>query len=178
MADPVTIGLAVAGTALSAYGSYAQGSAANAAAKSQALQYEAQAGAERAASQRAAIEERRKARIMSGNAVAAAAASGGGVSDPTVGKIIGDIAGEGQYRAMMRMYEGNQQSNNLLAQAQATREEGKAAKRAGTIQAISTLVSGASSMYSKYWPKAETATSPMGSTYKVTDMNRGVKWRY
>jgi hypothetical protein len=70
------------------------------------------AGQERAASQRNAAEERRQSNIALSNATAAAAASGGGATDPSVITTKLNLAREGEYRSLMRLYEGEQTARN------------------------------------------------------------------
>lgn len=137
-------------TAVTAYSAIRQGTAANAVARSEAAQMEDQANAERAASQRAYLEEKRQARYVSSRAQAVAAASGAGVSDPTVANIISGIEGEGEYRALSRLYQGDVTAQGLQYGAQVRRKEGRAAKTAGYLSAASTVLSGASSLYGKY----------------------------
>lgn len=182
MADPLTIGMMVASTALTAVGQHQAGVAQQKAANYQAAQADQAAMQSRAASQRGAAEELRKSRIIQGNALAAAGASGGGLNDPDVVKIVGDIAGEGKYRAMSSIFEGENQGNNYENQAAGLRMEGKSARRAGTISALGTMASGASSLYSKYWPSGGSqAAGGIGSSpMKLrTNLSNGsyVQWR-
>lgn len=141
--------LLIASTVMSTVGTIAQGNAANKQAKFQAAQLEQRAGQERASSQRRAIEERRRAGIINSNALASAAASGGG-TDGSVAKIMGDIAGEGEYRALTRLWEGEESAKGLETQAAAARMQGKSAKKQAMFKAAGTLASGAGSWYDKY----------------------------
>lgn len=138
----------IAGGGLSALGTLAAGNSAEKAANFEASQLQRNAGLARAASQRAAIEERRKADLVSSRALAVAAASGGGTGG-NVENILGDIAAEGEYRTLTSLFEGEQQAQGLETAA-GRRWEGKAAKRASRVQAVSTLLGSAGSMYGKY----------------------------
>lgn len=164
MGDPVTIGLAVAGTALSAYGAYQQGQAADAAGKAaqvsadyQAKQMAVNAGQERAAAQRKAFEERRRGTLAQSKAQAVAAASGGGSLDPSIVDIMGDLEGEAQYNSNVALYEGEERARDLETGASIKRYEGAQAraagkyeKRASTIKAAGSLLSGGSTLLDKY----------------------------
>jgi hypothetical protein len=150
MAQAIPLALTVAGTALGA-GSTIIG--ANAEAKDlrqQAAQLEAQAGLERATSQRTAMEEKRQARLASSRAQALAAASGGGVDDPTVVNIMAGIEGEGEYRALSALYEGDQSALGMEAEAAARRKGAKATKRAGLVKAAGTILSSGASLFDRY----------------------------
>jgi hypothetical protein len=101
------------------------------------------------ASQTAWNERENKERILS-RATALAAASGAGVSDPTMVKILGDLEGEGAYREAVAVYQGE-------AQARLLEEMGDAAKQAGRdkadyygAQGIASALQGASTLYSQY----------------------------
>lgn len=79
-------------------------------------QAEKEAGATIAISQRAAEEERRQGRMAASRALAVAAASGAGVSDPTIVRLISNIKGEGAYRASVALYEGEARARQIRIQ--------------------------------------------------------------
>lgn len=158
----------VGGSVLSGLGQMQAGKAANANAKFQAAQMEQQAGQERASSQREAIAQRRQANIMRSNAQAAAAASGGGATDPTVLNITGNLAKEGEYNALSALFEGEERARGLNLQATTTRMEGKQAKKQGMIGGAATIIGGVGSAMSKYSPSpAKTATPSSMGPWKV-----------
>ena len=159
--------LSVAGTAMSVIGKVQQANAQAKAANYQAAQAEQAASQQRAASQRAAGEQLRQARIAQSNALAAAGASGAGVG-VTEGKIISDIAGEGQYRAMTSLFDGDQQARNYENQAAALRYEGRTARQSGYMDAIGSGIVGGNSLYTKYWPGSSGLENPMSSGWKST----------
>ncbi len=115
-----------------------------------ARQYEINAGQEQAHAQRRAIERRREARLVESRARAMASYSGGGASDPTVTKILDEIAGEGEYRAALELYEGDERARALNLEADAARRGGDRAIKASRYRAAGTALSGASSLYGKY----------------------------
>lgn len=101
----------------------------------------------RAIGQRQALDERRQARIVDS---ALQARAGGGGLDPTVVKLSQDITGEGEYRALAALYEGEQGALGLEDQANAGLRSQQARSKAMDYQTASTIVSSGSSMFSKY----------------------------
>lgn len=164
--DPATIGPAVegAGSAMRFVGGIGAGRAARrageraqATANFEAAQLHQRAGQEVAASQRTALEERRRAELVASRAVAVAAASGGGVSDPTVSDLLADIEGEGAYRAGVELYQGEERARLLNMGADAKTFEGEILKaggkdrqRAYVTNAFGSLATGGTSLYGKY----------------------------
>jgi hypothetical protein len=142
--------MAAAAIGMQAGGAIAGGINARREGEYQASQYDVAAGQARAASQREAEEEARRSRLAQSRALAVAAASGGGASDPTVVDVISSLAGEGAYRAAVALYEGDEQARVLKARGEAARREGKSKQRAGYIRAASTLLSSGSSLFDKY----------------------------
>lgn len=142
--------IAAATTVVGAAYQVKQGQDQKFAADSQALQMDAQAKAEQASGQRAYLDQQRQTRFVSSRAQALAAASGAGVSDPTISNLISNISGEGEYRALSSLYQGNVTAQGLQYGADATRREGSAAQTAGYLKGASTILSGATSMYEKY----------------------------
>jgi hypothetical protein len=94
------------------------------AARFEAAQLRDRATTAPATAQRDAAEEARKARYAQSRALAVAAASGGGASDPTVINIIAGIAQEGEYRMQAALYQGEDRARLLRMQAQAREIEG------------------------------------------------------
>lgn len=138
--------LSAAGSAVGAIGAIQGGKAQQASANYQAAQLEAAGKTERAIAQREAEEDRRQARLMQSRARAVGAASGGGIDL----ELAGDIAAEGEYRALTSLWEGEEAAKGRKAQAAAARFEGKQAKKAGYLTAGKTLLSGGSSLFEKY----------------------------
>lgn len=138
--------LSAGGAAVSAVGAVQGGKAQDAAAQYQAAQLEASGKAEQAASQRQAEEDRRQARLMQSRARAVGAASGGGIDL----ELAGDIEAEGEYRALTSLWEGTEAAKGRRAQAEASRFEGNAAKKAGYLKGGATILGGGSSFMEKY----------------------------
>lgn len=183
MADPVTLALVAtaASTVLSAGGAYAQGVQAKKTADYEAAQMDVNAGQDRAMAQRQAIENRREARLADSRLQAVAAASGGGASDPTVIKLSQDINAEGEYNALSSLYSGEESARQLEGSADLRRYEGKNAKRAGTIKAISTVLAGAGGMASKYGGSGpdyyNSSTGSAGTSSSQFRNGTSVYWR-
>lgn len=142
------ISLAAAGT--QAYSQIQAGKAAKINAESVALQQEKAGKAAQAESQRVALFERKKANYAESRALALAAASGGGVDNPTVQNILGDIKEQGDYNVLASLYSGDTDAELAKLSAGATRRQGRAYQRASYLNAGSTLLAGASSFYGKY----------------------------
>ncbi len=164
--------MSIAGTVTQAYGQRAAGRAAQAqaqtsaqnaqvAANFEAGQADYLAGQSRAIAQREAYEQRKTAALLSSKALANAAASGAGASDPTVVDLINGIQAEGTYRAALAMYEGEEQARNYTVTAQARRlggqsaaasrtAEGESIARASNLSMFSTLLRGSSSLLDRY----------------------------
>lgn len=149
MAQAIPIGLMAAGTLLEAGGTIIGAKAEARQLNSEADQLDAQAGNVRATSQRRAIEERRQARLASSRALALAAATGG-ASDPTVVNILANLDGEGEYRALTALYEGEEEGRGLEFEARNRRKEAKNVKRAGYVGAASSVLKAGGTMYEKY----------------------------
>lgn len=151
-------------TVLTSYGLKEQGKADRrhaeqvmAADEFQAQMLEERAGAEIATAQRQRFEESRTAGLVASRALAVAAASGGGASDTTVGNLIARVKGEGAYRGMVRMYEGESRARTLRLGATAKRYEGAlgvqeaaAGQRIGNNMAFANLLIGSGGLYGKY----------------------------
>lgn len=149
MAQALPIALAIAGSAMSAGGTILGANSQAGALKSEASQLDAQAGIFRASSQRQAMEERRQAGLAGSRALTLAAAQGG-ASDPTVMNIIANLSGEGEYRALTALYDGEEKARSNEVEANNRRKEAKNVKRAGYISAASTILQAGSTMASKY----------------------------
>lgn len=183
-AAPVALPAAmmVASTVLSAKGQLDQAAAIQRAAqrRKQAAEFEAQqleqdAGQQKATSQVQAAIEDRNTRLVNSAAVARAAASGAGASDPTVVNLISRTAGEGAFRKAAALYQGESAARLDLQRAAAARfdaatgvEDANAAAKSARIGALSTVLSGGAkgmSMFQKYFTPPDTSTGPSADSY-------------
>lgn len=154
MAQAIPAVIAVAGAALSAGGTIIGANSEAKALKSEAAQLDVQAGQERATSQRQAMEERRQARLAQSRALAVAAASGGGADDPTVINRMAELEGEGEYRSLVALYQGEESARGMEADAEARRKGAKSVKTAGLLKAGGTILSAGSTLYDRFGGKA------------------------
>jgi hypothetical protein len=102
----------------------------------QADQLRQNASDQQGAGQRTAFDEDRKTALVNSAALASAASSGGGASDPGVVNIMARTAGEGAYRRAVALYQGDDRARLMKLQADAKEYEG------GTTLANSSLVAG------------------------------------
>ncbi len=157
MAELITLPaiLAAAGTAVSAAGTIAGGVQAKRGADFQAAQMRSRAQEERAASQREQMQIRRRTEQAQSRLQAVSAGSGLGTLDPTVQQLAGDIEGEGAMQRGMVGYTGETRARSLETGAQAAIAEGRAARMASFINAGSTILGGATSIWDKYAPRSQ-----------------------
>lgn len=104
-----------------------------------------------------ASEEMRQAMIVNSTALARAAASGAGASDPTIINLMAQTEGRGAYLAGLKMYSAEEQSRQLLDTANADLYEGALNARANTeragtydLGADAALLKGVSPLSAKY----------------------------
>jgi len=142
--------VALATTGVQAYNQIEGGKAARANAEAVAIQQEREGKAIQAEAQREALNERKKASYAASRALAVSAASGAGVSNPTVQNILGDIEAEGDYRVLSSLYAGDTDAALANFAAGSTRRTGRARQRGAYMNAGSTILGGASDFYSKY----------------------------
>ncbi len=152
--------VSVMGSRESAKAARTAGERARVAGEFNAVELERQAGIAAALAQRQAMEEVRVADYAASRALAVAAASGAGVSDPTMVRILSNFKGEGAYRASLALYEGEERARQFRVAAMSERlggsgalEEGLSRARAYELQGIGTTVRTAGSLYAKYGGK-------------------------
>lgn len=137
------------GMGVTAVGQTQEGIDAKAEGVTEAYQLANAAKQEQANAQRRAIERRREARLVESRA-RALASYGGGANDPTVTKILDEIAGEGEYRAALELYEGDERARALNLQGDAAKRGGDRAIKASRYRVAGTALSGASDLHAKY----------------------------
>lgn len=141
------IGIAAVGLAVNVAGQRQQKKAIAADANATAEQQREAAARSVAIGQRQALEERRNARLLES---ALQARAGGGGLDPTVVKLSSQIAGEGEYRALAALYEGESGAIGLENQATAGLRSAKARGRALDYQTAGTILDTGSKAFSTY----------------------------
>lgn len=125
----------VGGALFAALSTLQAGNQARKAANFQAEQLRQQAGQQQAAAQRQAADIGRQGDMIASTALAHAAASGGGASDPTVINLIARNAGESAYRQAVALYGGDDAARVMQLQADAREYEGKQAQFNGVANA-------------------------------------------
>jgi hypothetical protein len=150
--------ISAASTVLTTAAAVQQAGARKTALEAEARAREEEANAAAAESQRVAAIERKKARNLSSRARAVAAASGAGVSDPTVVNELTDIETQGELNALNAMYSGATQARGFRRGAAIARNEAQAEQTAGYLGAASTALDGANSWYDKYGGKKKYGT--------------------
>lgn len=176
--------MSIAGGISSAYGQEAQGRAAQAqynasaqnekvSAEFEAKQADYLAGQAKAVSQIEAYQQRKTAALLASKALANAAGSGAGTSDPTVVDLISQIYAEGAYRSALAVYEGEEQARSYNISAAARRlggqsaynartAEGQNIRNASQLSMFSSLLKGGSSFLDRYGDNFSKAPSPAG----------------
>ena len=141
--DPVTL-MAVAATGLQAAGQLRQGKAIKQQKDFEEAQLKQQATARYAEGTREAYEERRRADIVSSNARAAMAASGGTTTDEGASEQLAKIGAEGDYNVLASLFDAKVDAQSLQTRAAAADYEGKLARKESRFKALSTVIGGAS----------------------------------
>ena len=141
--------LMAGGTLLSAYGQRQAGKASQQQAEFDAGQMEVAAGRAKAVSQRESLEQKRIGKLAQSRALAVGA-DGGGASDPTIVRTISDLAGETAYRSAVALYGGESKAQNYLLRADQRRKEGAAARKAGKLNVLTTILGGAGQLAGVY----------------------------
>lgn len=124
-------------------------------------QLEARGKEDFAIGQRAYLAEKAVTDKAISRAVAVAAASGGGASDPTVMKLIGNLASEGKTNALSALYEGESSQvayeNQILANKYNAKADtaghkfkSKSLRQANMDAAFGSLLSGVATFAEKY----------------------------
>lgn len=142
-------GLGLIGTAISAVGSILGGVAQSNQLEYQAEVEEVRANEARAVSQREAEKKDREAKYIISKQRAVAAASGGASDDPSVVRLMQDVAAEGDYQSRSALYEGETRGRFMEAQAKLNRMQARQAMFSGFIDAGSSVISGLSG-FDKY----------------------------
>jgi hypothetical protein len=100
-----------------------------------------EAGHRRMAAGTREVQEAVRAKaFMASRALAIAAANGGGVDNPGVVKMIGDLNAEGEYRVMSRLWVAQNDYDGMIFRADAAIRERKAIRTAGMVNALTGAV--------------------------------------
>lgn len=143
-------GLAVSSTVLTGVGGLARMSAEKSIARSVAQQAHREASMARGSAQRAASEEIRQSRLAASRARAVAAASGAGVTDPSIVNRLADLETEGLYGALSRLFTGETEARGLEDYAASAKRTARSRNIATAMQTASTVFKDVQSIRGKY----------------------------
>lgn len=115
-----------------------------------AAQVSQEAGQSTASGIQGAIEQRRRASYVASSARAHIAASGMATTGPSAITTVGGITGEGDYRALTALYQGEDRAQELRYKASGLRAEGSAAQTAGWMSGISSVLTGGYNVANEY----------------------------
>lgn len=116
----------------------------------QAAQLRINAGQQMASSQRQAFDVQRESDYIASRALAVAAASGGGASDPTVVNLMARNAAEMAYRKSVALYQGENAAREMNMAADAKEYEGANLRRNATEVAASQVLGAGTSLLRGY----------------------------
>lgn len=116
----------------------------------QSDQMRVNAGQAQAAAQRSAIDIDRQTQLNASRALAVAASSGGGASDPTVVSLLSQNAADGAYRKAAALYEGEDQARAMNLQASGVDVGSRIAQGNSKARQAAMLVDTAASAYGGY----------------------------
>jgi len=142
--------LSIAGTGFGALQQLGAGDAASMAGKYNQQVANAAADEAQASSQRTYLARQRQTNLMLSQNRARAAAGGGSVDDPSVETNAESIAGQGEFNSLTDLYNGNAQAARLQQQGAMDNYEGETADYTDNAKALSTVLSGSRSMFSRY----------------------------
>jgi hypothetical protein len=152
--------MAAASTAASVMGAQQQAKNQEAVAKHNAAQAQADANAEQSAAEVHADKIRKAGRIKASEATAQLAGSGVDVGEGSAVRINEDITAGAEEDAVMTVFGGKDRAARLNSQAAMDKWSASNYSKAGTINAASSVLSGASSMLRGY----KTAGEPANKT--------------
>lgn len=140
----------VGGTAISAIGADNQGKAAKTEADYEANQLNQNADNQMASAEQREVAQNLQTKYVLSTAQARAAAGGAAATDPTVTTNMMTIAGQGQFRALTDLYQGQAAAQADTTKATADIFGGQQGQASGQTKMYSTILGGASSLYDKY----------------------------
>ncbi len=138
------------GDIVKGYGQLRAGKEAKRSGKLESVELEKRASTRRAVGHRDAAEERRNADLAYSRALAVAAASGAGVSDPTVVKLFADLQAEGDYRVLSRLFVAEDEAQGIAYRSKVALREGKARSKLSKYQAASSALGAGESFADAY----------------------------
>ena len=150
MLQALALGALAGSSLLSAYGSMAAGESALDAARLNSDRYRWLAAQSKKMTAVNLYRQGKYAESMRGSQVAGIAKSGGSLDDPTSALILKDTAEQSALDEWLIKYQGVMEASGLNMRASNELYEGKMAKGAGQMQAVSSLLGGAGNLYMGY----------------------------
>ena len=147
---PLALASTVASAGIGAAGTIAAGNNAAAMGRYQNQEYTQQAETATATGQRAMLEERRKTGLVESTLQARAAGGGGSATSNSTLNLSRQIAGRGEYNALMDLSQGQNQAAGLTNMGQAAQYGGNIAKTGDMYSAAGTIAGGAGSFANTY----------------------------
>ena len=145
-----TAALSAAGTGIAAGGDLTAGNNAAALGEANAAYLKVQAGQDIAQGSQEVSNQNLETKYIISNVRGAAASSGGTATSPSIVNIEGAIAARGSYNALSDMYAANEKAQGLNYQGALDIYSGKVTQEADEMKALSTVLSGAGSLATKY----------------------------
>jgi hypothetical protein len=141
------LAMSAVGASVGAMGTLASGKNAAAMGQYQQQEYGVQADEATATAQRQMMEQQRETRLVQSTLTARAAGSGASASAPSVISLGSQIAGRGEYNALMSLSQGENQAAGLTSMGRAAAYGGSIAEEGSRYAAVGTLAGGAGSMF-------------------------------
>ena len=160
-AAAIPTALSALGTGISAGGVLSAGSTAAALGKAQQSYLNVEAGQAVAQGTQEASDTALQTKYIISNVRGAAGASGAVATSPDVVNVEGQIAARGSYNALSEMYQQNEKAIGLTYQGQIAAATGEVTQQADVTKALSTVLTGAGSLATKYGsPTGNNSISP------------------
>ena len=143
----LSLAAGAAGTAISAAGTIAAGNNAAALGRFQNAELQEQQYADVSTGQRKMLEQQRQTQLVQSQLVARGAANGIDPSQGSTANLSSQIAGRGEYNALMDLSQSQNAANGLENQGSADLYQGNLSKAMAPTAAFGSIASGASSMF-------------------------------
>ena len=143
----LALGMSTIGAGVSAAGTMAAGNNAAALGQFQQQEYNAQAQTAMATGQRSMLEQERQTALVQSQLQARAASSGASATGGSPLSLSRQIAGQGEYNALMDLSQGQNQAVGLTNMGDAARYQGDLQQSMAPMSALGTIAGGAGSMF-------------------------------
>ena len=137
--------------------------------EAQAAEYREAKNRRMGATTREMAEERRKQKFIQSRAIAVAAASGAG-TDAGMVKLLADLNAEGEYRVMSVLWQGQNDAEGLIHQAEAQEQAADDALIMGVINTVTSAFSAYSGAGGSFGSTAAPTTTPPKTSRSASSM--------